>query len=221
MVVHAHKTALVTGACGGLGRAIAEKFLQEGAKVIVCDVNDQLIEDFTQKVSAAYPECTLVLKVDVTDDAALDHMFSQAEQRFGQVDYVVNNCGIMDKFDPAGDLERSLWDRVIAVNLTAPAMVTKRAINMMLKHGVKGSIVNIASIAGVRGFCSGTNRNGFRSANPVVTDELSRCCVHCQQTWYHWPHEEYRRLLRRQGHQVQCHHGRFVIRNLNCTCPGR
>ncbi|KXL43404.1 hypothetical protein M433DRAFT_70088 [Acidomyces richmondensis BFW] len=155
MVAHANKTALVTGACGGLGRAIAEKFLQEGANVVVCDVNDTLIEDFKQKVSGAYAECTLVLKVDVTDDAALDDMFSQAEKRFGHLDYVVNNCGIMDKFDPVGDMERGLWDRVIAVNLTAPAMVTKRAVNMMLKHSIKGSIVNIASIAGVRGFCSG------------------------------------------------------------------
>lgn len=157
MVAHANKTALVTGACGGLGRAIAEKFLQEGANVVVCDVNDTLIEDFKQKVSGAYAECTLVLKVDVTDDAALDDMFSQAEKRFGHLDYVVNNCGIMDKFDPVGDMERGLWDRVIAVNLTAPAMVTKRAVNMMLKHSIKGSIVNIASIAGVRGFCSGTH----------------------------------------------------------------
>ncbi|KAK5123428.1 hypothetical protein LTR85_002860 [Meristemomyces frigidus] len=152
---HIGKTALVTGACGGLGRAIAERFLQQGANVVVCDINEQLIADFNEKVAAAYPECVLTLKVDVTSDEALDDMFSQAEKMFGHLDYVVNNCGIMDRFDPAGDTDRALWDRVIAINLTAPAMVTKRAVNGMLKHGTKGAIVNIASIAGARGFASG------------------------------------------------------------------
>ncbi|KAK5110901.1 hypothetical protein LTR62_005439 [Meristemomyces frigidus] len=152
---HTHKVALITGACGGLGRSIAENFLLEGANVVVCDINDKLIADFKEKVSSAYPECTLVLKADVTDDAALDDIFEQAEKRFGGVDFVVNNAGVMDRFDPAGSMERSLWDRVIAINLTAPAMVTQRAVNMMLKHGTKGSIVNISSVAGVRGFANG------------------------------------------------------------------
>ncbi|TKA79131.1 hypothetical protein B0A55_02413 [Friedmanniomyces simplex] len=156
MVAHAHKTALITGACGGLGRATAEHFLREGANVVVCDINDALIADFNEKVAAAYPECTLVLKVDVTDDGALDEMFARAEEKFGGVEIVVNNCGVMDNFDPVGEMSREMWDRVIAINLTAPAMVTKRAVNMMLKHGTKGSIVNIASIAGVRGYASGS-----------------------------------------------------------------
>ncbi|KAK4545510.1 hypothetical protein LTR36_002860 [Oleoguttula mirabilis] len=152
---HRGKTALVTGACGGLGRAIAERFLQQGANVVVCDIDVKLIDDFKAKVAAAYPECVLTLNVDVTSDEALDDMFQQAEKMFGHLDYVVNSCGIMDKFDPAGDMDRATWDRVIAVNLTAPAMVTKLAVTGMLKHGTKGAIVNIASIAGVRGFTSG------------------------------------------------------------------
>lgn len=61
----------------------------------------------------------------------------------------------MDRFDPAGDMDREMWDRVIAVNLTAPAMITKRAVNGFLKHDTKGVIVNIASIAGTRDFSSG------------------------------------------------------------------
>ncbi|KAK3099067.1 hypothetical protein LTR53_019155, partial [Teratosphaeriaceae sp. CCFEE 6253] len=73
-----------------------------GANVVVCDINDDLIADFKAKVSAAYPECTLVLKVNVTDDAALDDLFAQGEKMFGHIDYVVNNCGVMDNFDPVG-----------------------------------------------------------------------------------------------------------------------
>lgn len=89
---HKGKTALITGACGGLGRTTAETFLLLGANVVVCDINDQLIEDFKQSVSSAYPECTLVLKCDITNDAALDDMFGQAEKKFGHVDFVVNNA---------------------------------------------------------------------------------------------------------------------------------
>ncbi|OTA36605.1 hypothetical protein BTJ68_02876 [Hortaea werneckii EXF-2000] len=160
---HKGKTALITGACGGLGREIAQTFLHLGANVVVCDVNDQLISDFNEKVASAYPECVLTVKCDVTDEAALDELFQQAETEFGRLDYVVNNAvcangwtkGIMDKFDPAGEMDRSMWDRVIAINLTAPAMVTKRAVNMFLKHETPGAIVNIASIAGTRGYASG------------------------------------------------------------------
>ncbi|KAI7568777.1 putative short chain dehydrogenase/oxidoreductase [Hortaea werneckii] len=152
---HKGKTALITGACGGLGRDIAQTFLQLGANVVVCDVNDQLISDFNEKVASAYPECVLTVKCDVTDEAALDELFQQAENKFGRLDYAVNNAGIMDKFDPAGEMDRSMWDRVIAINLTAPAMVTKRAVNMFLKHETAGAIVNIASIAGTRGYASG------------------------------------------------------------------
>ncbi|KAI7362022.1 putative short chain dehydrogenase/oxidoreductase [Hortaea werneckii] len=152
---HKGKTALITGACGGLGRDIAQTFLQLGANVVVCDVNGQLISDFNEKVASAYPECVLAVKCDVTDETALDELFQQAENKFGRLDYVVNNAGIMDKFDPAGEMDRSMWDRVIAINLTAPAMVTKRAVNVFLKHETAGAIVNIASIAGTRGYASG------------------------------------------------------------------
>merc|ERR1712014_32042 len=152
---HKGKTALITGACGSLGREIAQTFLRLGANVVVCDVNDQLVSDFNEKVASAYPECVLTVKCDVTNEAALDELFQQAENKFGRLDYVVNNAGIMDKFDPAGEMDRSMWDRVIAINLTAPAMVTKRAVNMFLKYETAGAIVNIASIAGTRGYASG------------------------------------------------------------------
>ena len=145
----AHKNGLITGACGGLGKAIAEAALIEGANVVVCDIRQEVIDDFKQNISAAYPECTLVLKCDITKDSALDDMFKQAKEKFGHLDFVVNCAGMMDRFDPIGDVERSMWDRVMALNLTAPAMVTKRAVDLMIETNVKGAIVNIASIAGM------------------------------------------------------------------------
>lgn len=133
------------------GRAIAEAFLIEGANVVVCDINKDLISDFKEKVSAGYPECTLVLECDITKESAVQDMYEQGEKMFGRIDFVVNSAGIMDKFDPVGDMDKSTWDRVLAVNLTAPMSITKLAVNKNVK-----SIVNIISIAGQRGFAAGT-----------------------------------------------------------------
>ncbi|KAM0712610.1 hypothetical protein Q7P35_000056 [Cladosporium inversicolor] len=149
------KTALVTGGCGGLGRAIAEAFLRAGANVVVCDINAELIADFKEKVSSAYPECTLAMQADITNDAAIEEVFAQGEKLLGGLDFVINCAGRIDRFDAVAEMERQTWDKVIALNLTAPAIVSGRAIKQWLKEGKKGSIVNIASIAGVRGFTSG------------------------------------------------------------------
>lgn len=94
------KNALITGACGGLGRAIAGEILLEGGNVVVCDVRKDLVDDFKEKMSAAYPECTLALECDITKDTELDEMFKEAEKMFGHLDVVVNCAGVMDKFDP-------------------------------------------------------------------------------------------------------------------------
>ena len=149
------KTALVTGGCGGLGRAIAEAFLAEGANVVVCDINKDLIAEFKDQVGNSKADRTLVLESNLTNDTAQEELFKQAIEKFGQLDFVCNSAGVMDDFSPAGDMERSMWDKVIAVNLTAPTMITGRAVKHMTEKGIKGSIVNIASVAGSRGYTAG------------------------------------------------------------------
>ncbi|CAK4031683.1 Bacilysin biosynthesis oxidoreductase [Lecanosticta acicola] len=149
------KTVLVTGGAGGLGRAIAEAFVESGASVVICDINRKLLDDFQEKVVLANPDRVLAIESDITSETALDDLFSQAEKKFGAFDWVVNSAGLCDKFDPAGDLERAEYDKIIAVNLTAPTFITKRAVNKFLKNEKKGSIVNIASVASFRGFANG------------------------------------------------------------------
>ncbi|EME89600.1 uncharacterized protein MYCFIDRAFT_111738, partial [Pseudocercospora fijiensis CIRAD86] len=148
---HQGKTVLVTGAGGGLGRVIAEKFVDLGANVVVCDINKELLADWKAKVESGNSERVLSLETDITSETALDDLFEQAEKRFGHFDYIVNSAG----FDPAGTMDRATWDRCIAINLTAPMSITKRGVNSMLKAQVKGSIVNIASVASFRGFANG------------------------------------------------------------------
>nr|POE65722.1 dihydroanticapsin 7-dehydrogenase [Quercus suber] len=182
-VAHERKTALISGACGGLGRAIAEHFLQESVDVVVCDVNKELIADFKTKVSSAYPDRTLVIEADITSEAALDDLFAQALTVFGGLDYVVNSAGILDHLDPAGDVDKAVWDRVIAVNLTAPMMITQRAVKAWLSAGRKGVIVNISSLAGVRGFTAGvaytTSKHGLIGLTRNTASFYQRKNIRC------------------------------------------
>lgn len=172
------KTALVTGGCGGLGRTIAEAFLVAGANVVVCDINTSLIADFKENVSAAYPECTLVHEADITKDENIHKLFDEGEKMFGSIDYVINCAGRIDGFHPIGDIDRAMWDKVIALNLTAPAMVSQRAVKAWIKAEKKGAIVNIASIAGFRGFTCGMSYIRHRSFEHFESNRDCRCCIH-------------------------------------------
>lgn len=154
-MAHQAKTVLVTGGGGGLGRAIADHFFDLGANVVICDINQQLLADFNDKTASKDAGRALAVECDITNETALDDLFVQAEQKFGAFDFVINSAGIVDKFHPAGSLERSEFDLLMAVNLMAPTFVTKRAVNAMLKAEKKGSIVNIGSVACFKGLAAG------------------------------------------------------------------
>ena len=83
---HTGKIALVTGGSSGLGRAIAENFLNEGVNVVICDINRKLLQEFRESVSSVHPQRTLVVQCDLTSDAALDDLFARATQHFGPLD---------------------------------------------------------------------------------------------------------------------------------------
>lgn len=106
-------------------------------------------------MTSAHPNYTLAVECNITSEKDLDELFKQAEEKFGAFDYVINSAGIIDKFTAAGDIEVEDWNRVMAVNLTAPTFITKRAVNGFLKAEKKGAIVNIASVASFKGFANG------------------------------------------------------------------
>lgn len=176
-MTHQGKTVLVTGGAGGLGRAIAEHFLSVGSNVVVCDINQKLLADFNEKVSSANPERSLVLETDITSEAALDSLFEQIEAKFDHLDYAINSAGMMDRVDPAGSVDLAVWNRVIALNLTAPTFITKRAVNSMLKAEVKGAIVNIASIAAFKGGSAGVYSLGAHALHAETLTAVVRSGV--------------------------------------------
>lgn len=150
------KTIIVTGAAGGLGKTIADAFLAAGANVVVCDVNPQRIASVEEEWSKSYADRFLTRKTDVSDEAAVQSLVGAAVAKFGRLDVLINNAGIMDDYMPVGACSKELWDRVLGVNLNGPFLASKAAIAQFEKQQPGGGvIINIASIASVRGLFAG------------------------------------------------------------------
>ncbi|KAF7554606.1 hypothetical protein G7Z17_g2790 [Cylindrodendrum hubeiense] len=148
------KTVIVTGSSGGLGQEIARKYLSKGSNVVICDINLARLSVTEAEFTASFPETVLAVDVNVSDEESVKKLVTLAIEKFGTLDVVVNNAGIMDCFDPAGSCDKSLWDKVLAVNLTGPFLVTKHAVQAMEKQG-SGLVINIASLAANYGFLAG------------------------------------------------------------------
>jgi NAD(P)-dependent dehydrogenase (short-subunit alcohol dehydrogenase family) len=149
------KTVVVTGAAGGLGRAIAQAFLLAAANVVLVDVNPARLATCSSELSTQHPGRVLAIQANITDETAVKGMIDAVVRKFSTLDVLVNNAGIMDHYDPVGTLERNVWDRVIAVNLTAPMLTSKHAINQFLEQRRGGAILNVASTSAIKGFCAG------------------------------------------------------------------
>ncbi|KAJ5761160.1 hypothetical protein N7520_008316 [Penicillium odoratum] len=150
----AGKTCLVTGGAGGLGKAIATKYLEAGANVVICDVHEERLQETSKELSPMGP--FKALKTDITKKSEVESLFEQIIQEFGKIDVLVNNAGIMDKCDAVAETDPDVWDRVIAVNLTAPFLLSRLAVqNMLEQEKPDGRIINIVSIAGKAGGVSG------------------------------------------------------------------
>jgi NAD(P)-dependent dehydrogenase (short-subunit alcohol dehydrogenase family) len=138
--------ALVTGAARGIGLAVARRFLAQGWRVALLDIDAQTLAA-TQR-SLAEPTRVLALHADVADAEQVADGVSRIAQVFGRVDALVNNAGIA-VFKPILQTTAAEWERVIAVNLTGPFLCTQACAPLMLRSG-GGSVVNIASISGLR-----------------------------------------------------------------------
>jgi 3-oxoacyl-[acyl-carrier protein] reductase len=141
------KVALVTGAGSGIGRASAERFAAEGAQVVAVDLKG------ARETVAAIEEAGgegLALTTDVADENAVAAMAEAALERFGRVDVLMNNAGVLDDYLAAADTPTAVWDRVLGVNLYAQFFTTRALVPQMLERG-HGAIINVASTAGLNG----------------------------------------------------------------------
>jgi NAD(P)-dependent dehydrogenase (short-subunit alcohol dehydrogenase family) len=173
MTKEQQKVALVTGAARGIGLAAARRFLAEGWRVVLLDIEGELLAQ-TYKTLAA-PDTTLAIHCDVSDADAVVGAFKQAVQHFGRLDALVNNAGIAI-FKPLLETTQADWDRVLAVNLTGPFLCTQAAAPLMRENG-GGAIVNITSISALRAStlrtAYGTSKAGLAHLTKQFAVELA------------------------------------------------
>jgi 2-hydroxycyclohexanecarboxyl-CoA dehydrogenase len=136
------KVALVTGAGSGIGRAIAERLANEGARVAASD----LIAADAATTATSLGNGAVAVQLDVSDDDSIGLAVAEVTERLGPIDVLVNNAG-WDVIEPFVDSERSTWDRVLAINLRGPIAVTRSVLDTMIERRA-GRIVSIASDAG-------------------------------------------------------------------------
>jgi 3-oxoacyl-[acyl-carrier protein] reductase len=143
----AGRTALVTGAASGMGRATAHLFADEGARVAVVDREEEGVKRVVAEIEAA-GGVALGRTVDVSDTAALDALAADIRNALGPIDILVNNAGVSLVAPIDGPDFAAQWDRVMAVNLAAHAHLIRACLDQLLRDG-EGRVVNIASTEGV------------------------------------------------------------------------
>jgi NAD(P)-dependent dehydrogenase (short-subunit alcohol dehydrogenase family) len=144
----AGRRALVTGASAGLGRNFASVLAAAGATVVLTGRRTPELEKTAQTIHSAGGEAS-VIPMDVTDERTVATAFDHAEDTFGCVDVLVNNSGIAHG-ELALEIENEDWDRVIDTNLRGAWLVAREAGKRLVRAGQPGSIINIASILGLR-----------------------------------------------------------------------
>lgn len=155
------RVALITGSAGGIGKAIAKKFAEEGACVVLNDINgDRLSTAHQEFVKAFGRDTAAATELDVTHTASIHQAFEAAALAFGGVDIVVNNAGIsISKSIQEHTVEE--WDRLYNILVKGQFLVSQAGVDMMRRQGIGGDIVNIVSKNAV---VAGPNNPGYGSA---------------------------------------------------------
>jgi len=137
---------LVTAGASGIGRAIADLFLDQGAQVHICDVSDTFLADFR----STHPKagCT---KADVSSDSEVKHLFDEIEKSLGGLDILVNNAGIAGPTGGVDEISSEEWRRTLDICLTGQYLGAHHAVPM-LKQAGGGAIINLSSAAGRFGY---------------------------------------------------------------------
>lgn len=156
------KVAVVTGAASGMGKAIAELYAREGAKVIVADLNfegaKEVVKEIKQNNGVAQ-----AIEVNVAKQADIDQMIDTAVNDYGTLDILVNNAGIMDGFEPVGDILDERWDLIFEVNTKSVMRAMRKAMPIFLEKE-SGVIINVASTGGLNGAHAGATYGASKHA---------------------------------------------------------
>ena len=165
-----NKTAVVTGAARGLGRAIAQRLLEEGARVIITDINAESLGRAVNELKA-YGDASSVI-MDVTDFEEVQSSFADIINRFGRIDILVNNAGITADAQLKNMTEQQ-FDSVVAVNMKGVFACTRAVVNHMIENGY-GKIISIASVTAHNGNFGQTNYAATKAAVVSMTQTWAK-----------------------------------------------
>ncbi|MDH6231192.1 NAD(P)-dependent dehydrogenase (short-subunit alcohol dehydrogenase family) [Mesorhizobium soli] len=140
------KSALITGAARGIGRAFAEAYVREGATVAIGDINFEA----AKKTAAEIGPAAYAVPLDVTDQASIDAAILAVEEKTGGIDILINNAALFD-LAPIVEITRESYDKLFAINVAGTLFTLQAAARSMIKRGKGGKIINMASQAGRRG----------------------------------------------------------------------
>jgi galactitol 2-dehydrogenase len=140
------KTALITGAARGIGRAFAEAYVREGARVAIGDID----MDRACATVAEIGDAAIAVEMDVTRQESIDAAVASTVRAFGQIDILINNAAIFSAA-PIVEIERADYQRVFHINVSGTLFTMQAVARHMIENGIKGRIINMASQAGRRG----------------------------------------------------------------------
>lgn len=173
------KSVVVTGASSGMGRQIAYDFAKEGATVVAVARRQERLAELAAQVEADdLPGKILPYVGDVSSRETNDAMIDFAVKQTGKLDVLVNNAGIMDGFEPIGDISDERWEKVFAVNVNGPMYAMRKAVQVMLGQESRGNIVNVASIGGTNGARAGAAYTASKHALVGMTENTGYMYAH-------------------------------------------
>lgn len=171
-----NKVAIITGAASGMGYAEAIRFAEEGAKVVVADLNLEGAIRVAEKINNAGGQA-ISIQVDVTSKENIQQCVNTAVEIFGPIDILVNNAGVFDKYANVLDTTLDQWQFYLAVNLTSVFEFSKAVLPSMIERQT-GAIVNIASVAGLvagkGGAAYTTSKHGVVGLTKHLSSEYAR-----------------------------------------------
>ncbi|MBU0581122.1 MAG: 3-oxoacyl-[acyl-carrier-protein] reductase [Candidatus Margulisbacteria bacterium] len=174
------KVAVVTGSARGIGKAIATKFAQAGAKVVITDINVEQCEETAKEIAKLGVE-TLAIGCNVTKKDEVNNLMNKTKEKFGSIDIIVNNAGVT-RDGLFVRMKEEDWDLVLNINLKGTFLCAQAAGTIMMKQR-KGKIINIASVSGIFGNAGQANyassKAGVIGLTKVIARELAGRNVNC------------------------------------------